>query len=115
MDDVRDVPPVARPSSAAPTHAGRCAHWHGRDDVLLIALPCCNGFWPCRECHDETVDHEAKRWPRGGSGDALMCGRCGAAQGIQAYLAAPDACPSCHGAFNPQCRLHHHLYFEAHE
>lgn len=89
-----------------------CRHWDGPDDVLQLALPCCHRFWPCRDCHDEAADHEAQRWPDDSDAAALRCGRCRATQTVAAYLASPDACPACGGAFNPRCRSHHHLYFQ---
>lgn len=103
---------MAAPPDAPAADGGRCRHWHGPDDVLLLALPCCGGFWPCRACHDASADHDPQRWPATSDAQALRCGRCQAAQTVAAYLAAPDACPACGGAFNPRCRLHHHLYFE---
>ncbi len=92
---------------------GRCTHWHGPDDVLWLRLACCSSFWPCRACHDEATSHGPRTWPPGANAKALRCGRCRHAFHIQGYLANPDACPACGGAFNPACWTHHDQYFDA--
>lgn len=93
----------------------RCGHYHGPDDVLAIRLACCDVFYACRECHDELADHPAVVWQSDRFKEkALLCGRCQKAFSIHAYLRDPEHCPSCSGLFNPNCRLHHHLYFQIH-
>ena len=91
----------------------RCAHYHGPTDVLAIQLACCDVYYACRECHDELAGHTARAWPAGEfDAHALLCGRCHKTFSIADYLLEPTHCPHCSGAFNPNCRLHHHLYFE---
>lgn len=91
----------------------RCAHYHGPSDVLAIRLACCNVYYACRECHDALADHPPETWARDQFDvRALLCGRCRQTFPITEYLAEPDQCPRCSGHFNPNCRLHHHLYFQ---
>lgn len=90
----------------------RCAHWAGPQDVLAILFPCCGRWYPCHACHEETAGHAAARWPAdAGERHALLCGVCGRTSSIGEYLAT-SACARCGGAFNPNCRLHRHLYFD---
>ncbi|MFT4234012.1 MAG: CHY zinc finger protein [Microbacterium sp.] len=91
----------------------RCVHWHGPDDVLAILFPCCDRWYPCHACHEEDADHPAAPWPSGSDEmHALLCGRCGQTTAIGDYLAT-NACAGCGEGFNPGCRLHHSLYFDA--
>ena len=91
----------------------RCGHYHGPNDVLAIQLACCDVYYACRECHDALAGHAAKIWPADQfEAPALLCGRCRRTFSIHAYLDSPTHCPNCNGAFNPNCRLHHHLYFD---
>lgn len=90
----------------------RCVHWAGPLDVLAIRFPCCGGWYPCHTCHEEHADHPARRWPaRVRDAQALLCGVCGETSSIREYLDAASECARCGGAFNPNCRLHHALYF----
>jgi uncharacterized CHY-type Zn-finger protein len=43
---------------------------------------------------------------------AVLCGNCGNEMTINTYLSSNNRCPSCQAAFNPNCSLHYHLYFE---
>ncbi|MFL0409911.1 CHY zinc finger protein [Microbacterium paludicola] len=89
----------------------RCAHWAGPLDVLAILFPCCGRWYPCHSCHEEHADHPARRWPaRVREAQALLCGVCGETSSIDEYLAAGE-CARCRAGFNPNCSLHHHLYF----
>jgi uncharacterized CHY-type Zn-finger protein len=91
----------------------RCAHYHGALDVIAIKMRCCGAFYACRECHDALADHAVRVWPRAEWAErAILCGACGEALSIEAYLACNDRCPACAAPFNPGCRTHHHLYFE---
>ena len=91
---------------------GRCRHWNGPTDVVLIRLPCCSGYWACHACHQEEANHPARRWPAHRfDEEAILCGACGSTLSIQAYLAA-TGCTSCGHPFNPRCQLHHPLYFD---
>lgn len=91
----------------------RCGHYQGPNDVLAIQLACCDVHYACRECHDELAGHAGRVWPAHHfDARALFCGRCHQAFSIRAYLDDPNHCPHCAGDFNPNCRLHHHLYFD---
>ena len=91
----------------------RCAHYHGPSDIIAIRFPCCDAFYPCFACHEETTDHEARRWPADRFyTPAVLCGRCQAVLTIQQYLDAEHTCPSCGAAFNPNCARHYDRYFE---
>ena len=91
----------------------RCAHYHGPRDIIAIRFPCCRAFYPCFACHEETTDHEARRWPADRfHTPAVLCGECQAVLTIQQYLDAEHTCPSCGAAFNPNCARHYDRYFE---
>lgn len=91
----------------------RCVHWASPLDVVAIRFACCGEFYPCHACHEETAGHAASVWPRSRRDEeAILCGVCSGRLSIASYLEA-DACPHCGAAFNPGCRLHAHLYFEA--
>ncbi len=89
---------------------GRCTHWHGRDDVLWLEMACCDEWWPCRACHDESVDHEAQTWRVEEATSMMRCGRCLHVFGLREYM--PTGCPRCGKPFNPGCRQHLHLYVQ---
>ena len=90
----------------------RCRHYRTDRDVVAIALPCCEAFYPCIECHEALADHEPARWPPARFDErAVLCGRCGARLSIATYLDCDHRCPRCDGAFNPGCRHHRERYF----
>ena len=90
----------------------RCRHYRTERDVVAIALPCCETFYPCIECHQALADHEVSRWPRARFDErAVLCGRCDARLSIAAYLDCEHRCPDCGGAFNPGCHHHWDRYF----
>ncbi|EMA55518.1 MULTISPECIES: CHY zinc finger protein [Halococcus] len=90
----------------------RCRHYRTDRDVVAIALPCCETFYPCIECHEVLADHETSRWPQARFDErAVLCGRCGARLSITAYLDCDHRCPECDGAFNPGCQHHWDRYF----
>ena len=91
----------------------RCAHYHSPVDVIALRFPCCDAWYPCIECHEETADHAPTVWPiTERETRAVLCGVCGTRLTISAYLACESRCPRCQTAFNPGCATHHHLYFE---
>jgi uncharacterized CHY-type Zn-finger protein len=93
----------------------RCEHYHSPLDVIAIKFACCNEFYPCYQCHEETAGHEAAVWPREQFHEqAILCGVCKTTLSIHAYMDT-EHCPHCDAAFNPGCQLHHHLYFESTE
>lgn len=92
----------------------RCGHWHGPLDVVALKMRCCGEYYACRECHDALAGHAAAVWPKGEwDQPAVMCGVCGTELSVHAYMASGDRCPGCGAGFNPGCRKHYHLYFEA--
>jgi uncharacterized CHY-type Zn-finger protein len=92
----------------------RCAHWHSALDIIAIRMWCCGEWYACRQCHDELADHAVEVWPAARWDEpAVLCGACGAQLSVRDYLACESQCPACAALFNPGCRTHHHLYFEA--
>jgi uncharacterized CHY-type Zn-finger protein len=90
----------------------RCAHYHTGRDVIAIAFPCCDVFYPCFECHEACCEHEPARWPPDRFDErAVLCGVCGAVLRIDAYLASEHRCLHCEAAFNPRCANHWKRYF----
>ncbi|PAD20056.1 CHY zinc finger protein [Terribacillus saccharophilus] len=90
----------------------RCEHYHSPLDVIAIKFACCNQFYPCHQCHEETVGHKVEVWPKDQFDEkAILCGVCKTTLSISQYMHT-DHCPDCKAAFNPGCQLHHHLYFE---
>ncbi len=92
--------------------ATRCAHYATDRDVIAIRFPCCETYYPCYRCHQESADHEPHRIPESAFDDpAIRCGRCETTLSVTAYLDSDDACPACGAAFNPNCREHYDRYF----
>ncbi len=106
---MNDRPTVHGPTVDSQT---RCVHYATELDVVAIEFACCGRFYPCHACHAESESHEAVQWPRSQwTEQAILCGVCDRLLTIAEYRGV-DACPHCHAAFNPRCRLHSHLYFE---
>lgn len=94
-------------------HQTRCGHYHSPFDLIALRFPCCDTYYPCYECHEETAGHPAKRWRTEQIEEkAVLCGSCGHQLTIHEYLMSNSVCPSCNANFNPGCRNHYHLYFE---
>lgn len=92
----------------------RCAHWRSPLDVIAIKLRCCGAYYACRDCNDALADHAAQVWPRAEwDQPAVLCGGCGDQLSVQGYMDCENRCPGCGAPFNPGCRLHYPLYFEA--
>jgi len=90
----------------------RCAHYHTDQDVIAIKFACCETYYPCFQCHDACVDHDAERWPREAFDEpGVLCGVCGSELTAVEYLDCDHECPYCGAAFNPSCRDHHSQYF----
>ena len=90
----------------------RCAHYGTDRDVVAIRFACCETYYPCFRCHEETADHDAEQWPMERRAEpAVLCGACGAELAVQEYLGV-DACPECEADFNPACADHYDRYFE---
>jgi uncharacterized CHY-type Zn-finger protein len=91
----------------------RCVHYHSSLDIIAIKMKCCNEYFPCIDCHNETTHHLVQRWQKDEfNTKAILCGFCKKEMSIQQYLNSNHLCPYCNAAFNPGCRNHHHLYFE---
>lgn len=91
----------------------RCIHYATPLDIIAIRFRCCDEFYPCHLCHQESAGHAAQQWPAGARDErAVLCGACGRVLTIAEYAHA-HACPSCRAPFNPGCKLHWHLYFGA--
>lgn len=91
----------------------RCAHYAGERDVIAIRFGCCDSYHPCADCHAAVADHSAEPIPRAEFGEpGVLCGVCGAALTVEAYLDCGFVCPGCGAAFNPSCAAHYDRYFE---
>ncbi|MBB5750296.1 CHY zinc finger protein [Micrococcus sp. TA1] len=89
----------------------RCVHYRTSLDVVAIKFRCCDQYYPCHLCHQETSGHPAVPWPVSEHDtSAVLCGVCKTELAIRDYLSV-DCCPHCSARFNPGCRLHAHLYF----
>lgn len=96
------------------THT-RCSHYHTDVDVIAIKFLCCPTYYyyPCFKCHQESNNHEAKRYPISTTNEkAVLCGNCYHEMTIQEYLDCNYSCPACEHPFNPGCRNHYQLYFQ---
>lgn len=90
----------------------RCIHYSTAADVVAIKFVCCERFYPCHLCHEQSADHEAQQWPVDRQHEqAILCGVCQQLVSIECYLGVTE-CPHCSAPFNEGCRLHKHLYFE---
>ncbi|SER04319.1 CHY zinc finger protein [Piscibacillus halophilus] len=94
-------------------HETRCQHYHSERDVIAIKFKCCNAYYPCYECHEESVEHPVERWSKHELDEkAVLCGVCQSEMTIREYLNSSHQCPNCEASFNPGCQLHYHLYFD---
>lgn len=94
-------------------HETRCAHYHSELDIIAIKFYCCNSYFPCFQCHEESGCGSPKVWPLERFDDkAILCGSCGHELTISEYLTSDYKCPACNAKFNPGCGLHKELYFE---
>jgi uncharacterized CHY-type Zn-finger protein len=91
----------------------RCSHYHSEIDRIAIKFYCCNTYFPCYECHEESGCGTPEVWPiEKFIENAILCGACGNELTVFEYLDCKSECPRCAAAFNPGCNLHRHLYFE---
>lgn len=92
----------------------RCSHYHSAVDIIAIKFKCCGQWFPCFKCHAEYTNHPSQVWSKAENNTtAVLCGGCGHQLSIEEYLKCASVCPKCNSAFNPQCALHYHLYFES--
>lgn len=91
----------------------RCEHYHSLLDVAAIKFKCCNQYYPCFECHEETAGHKTIIWNKNErNAKAILCGVCKKELTIKQYFNCDHECPYCKAKFNPNCSRHYHLYFE---
>ena len=107
-------PPLVTVRGTGVNARTQCVHWHSARDIIAIKFKCCEEFFACFECHQETADHAPQVWPRAEFGvAAIYCGNCRSTLTISAYRGSSHTCPVCAAAFNPGCARHYSLYFEA--
>lgn len=91
----------------------RCTHYHSLLDVIAIKFKCCDTYYPCYYCHEETAGHKAQVWSKNEfDTKAILCGVCRQEMTINQYQHSNYQCPNCSTSFNPKCSNHTHLYFE---
>ena len=91
----------------------RCGHYHSPLDIIAIKFKCCDRYYPCYQCHEETADHPAQIWSKDEwDTKAILCGACKSELTINEYVRSGNRCPNCKAAFNPNCSKHYHLYFQ---
>lgn len=94
-------------------HQTRCEHYHSSQDIVAIKFKCCDQYFPCYSCHEETADHTAEIWKKEDRDlKAVLCGVCGFEMTIHDYFSCQNQCPECHSNFNPNCEKHYQMYFE---
>jgi uncharacterized CHY-type Zn-finger protein len=90
----------------------RCVHYNTKRDIIAIKFKCCNKYYPCYSCHNESEKHQPKTWESHEYNNlAIFCGSCKSQLSINNYLTNSNKCPNCRADFNPNCALHHKLYF----
>lgn len=90
----------------------RCTHFHTERDVVAIKFACCQHWYPCHRCHEESERHAMRPWPADQLGEfAILCGVCRKTMTITDYLQV-DGCSNCAAAFNPGCASHWSIYFD---
>ena len=91
----------------------RCAHYHTALDIVAIQFKCCERYYACYECHEESESHDPMRWVTADLGQrALFCGACKSTLTITDYLTCDFTCTSCRSPFNPGCANHTDRYFD---
>ena len=91
----------------------RCQHYHSPLDIIAIKFKCCNNYYACIHCHEETAEHNVVLWPKEEwHTKAIICGACKTEMSINEYFNCEYKCPNCSSAFNPKCSNHNHFYFE---
>ncbi len=91
----------------------RCTHYQSPLDVIAIKFKCCDTYYPCFFCHEETAGHKAEVWSKNEFDTrAILCGICQQEMTVNEYQHSSYQCPHCSARFNPKCSNHNHLYFE---
>ncbi|MBM7572281.1 CHY zinc finger protein [Aquibacillus albus] len=91
----------------------RCTHYHGQTDIIAIKFACCNRYYPCYKCHEESEGHPIQTWKQSDFHQkAILCGNCKTELRISEYLNCNNRCLRCSAPFNPGCSNHYHYYFQ---
>lgn len=91
----------------------RCAHYFSDLDIIALKFKCCEKWFPCFQCHLETVSHKPEVWTQKEFEKlVVLCGNCGNKLSANEYFSCASNCPQCSAKFNPGCAAHYHLYFE---
>ena len=91
----------------------RCIHYHSPIDIIAIKFKCCNDYYPCYYCHEESTSHSCDRWKKNEwDTKAILCGICKNEMTIREYLNSNNQCHTCDSKFNPKCADHYHYYFK---
>ena len=91
----------------------RCEHYHSPLDIIAIKFKCCDDYFPCYQCHEETTDHKTSIWKKEEwNTKAILCGVCKQELTINEYMNSQNYCPNCKSGFNPGCSNHYYLYFQ---
>lgn len=107
-------PPTVHGISVTPLT--QCAHWHSPLDIIAIKHFCCQRFYACISCHDESETHKSGIWPESQREEkAVLCGACKHVLKIDEYMDSGSKCTQCGERFNPGCKNHWDLYFELDE
>ena len=71
----------------------RCEHYHSATDVIAIRFYCCDTYYPCHLCHEETAGHASRQWPvTKRNVPAILCGVFGLVYFTAAFaLSVPEA------------------------
>ena len=91
----------------------RCVHYHSALDIIAIKFKCCEDYYPCYLCHEETAKHATRKWEKDEwETKAILCGSCKNELTIEQYMQSGNQCFYCNAPFNPNCSKHYHLYFD---
>ena len=56
-------------------------------DIIAIKFKCCEKYYPCYQCHEETADHPAQIWNKDEWNiKAILCGVCKTELTINDYM-----------------------------
>ncbi|WP_128835886.1 CHY zinc finger protein [Streptococcus sp. DD11] len=92
----------------------RCIHYHSALDIIALKCFACRRYYPCFACHDTCERHTYVPYPMSRSADkVVLCGGCRSELTIAQYLNSAAACPVCSRSFNPGCKAHAAIYFQA--
>ena len=65
----------------------RCSHYHTEIDRIAIKFYCCDTYFPCFSCHEESGCSSPQVWPIAQFNQkAVLCGSCGTELTVNEYL-----------------------------